>query len=231
MQPFYIRMNRRIPFVLILATLVFVLLLALPLFHGSAGPVRNDSLDGQISALERDVALAKGPAEKQAAVEKLDVVLAERERLLEALKEPPATRNQDLQKAAQLEQMIRERQANHEPLYPDQRQTLTGMIVTAPPPGGGARFIGRTVWMGPIRSDGGRLRVYAGILTVSGKPAVRLYDESPVGRFPMQFVVEIELDERGNADIVGESEPGVLELLMEDGTVELFNTTTREVIS
>lgn len=200
--------------------------IAVPALLGSAGPVRNDSLDAQIAALQRDVDQAQNTVGREAAQRKLDVVLAERAALLDALKQPPASGQQDANKAAQLSDFIATADADAPPYYIVKAATLTGVIIETVPPGG--EFRARTAWLGPV-DRGSRIRVYAGQLE-SGAPALRIYREGPVGSFPLQFEAEVLLPAEGMADVVGEAPVGVLDIEFSGGGRARFDTVSGKLV-
>lgn len=202
--------------------------IAVPALSGTADRGRNDTLDAQIAELQRDADNARDPESRRAAEEKLAIVLAEREALLAALDQPEASAAEDAAKAQTLRDYVAETAADAAPEYILQEKTLSGSIIQAVAPGG-AEFRARTAWLGPEQDDS-RIRVYAGV-RADGRAAVRIYRETPVGAFPMQFVTEVALPGAGMAEVTGEPAAAILEVTLEDGSLVRLDTRDGSVSS
>lgn len=187
-------------------------------------PGHDDVLDKEIAAVQSDVAGASIPAERAAALAKLEVLLEEKASREAAREEPPASDGADAKKFADLETSSRQAAAEAARYSPVLGATGTGELLEGTPwnrPRDG--FVSSTWWRGAPGPDGTRLAIWAGGFPNDperGALLVRRFVDDGNGTVVEDIMVDVA--GRGRLTIAGE-EDNVLGLTAPDGTTLRFD--------
>lgn len=179
--------------------------------HGQPRAESDAGLGAEIVAVQHDLVGAKDAQERAAAQAKLQVLLDEKSSIEAARAKPPATKEEDQKKLAELEASSREAASETAGYSPVVRQTDRGELLTGEPWNTNDRsFRSGIWWRGPKAADGTRLAVWAGIKGADGALLVRTYldgTDTPVSDrvipIPGHGVMSIADESGGFIDIRG----------------------------